>query len=182
MIKLLNITSFNDESVLSDFSYHFYPDHKYLIFGESGIGKTTLLNIIMGLQKADKGSVLSNCNFSCSFQQTRLFEKYSVLENLKIINNKENLEEIIVQLLGKEFIDKPVFSLSGGQKQKVSIIRAIIANSDCVILDEPFNNLDEKNILQCLEFIMNNLKGRTLIISSHITEQLKKYDFITIKL
>ncbi|MGI6509218.1 MAG: ABC transporter ATP-binding protein [Erysipelotrichaceae bacterium] len=183
MIKLHNITkSFNDDLVLSDFSFHFYPNEKYLIIGESGIGKTTLLNIIMGLQKPDEGFVDCFCTFSCSFQQTRLLEKYTVIENLKIISNKENLEEIISHLLGQEFIHKPVYSLSGGQKQKVSIIRALISNSDCVILDEPFNGLDERNIELCINYILDNLKGRTLIISSHITQQLKPHKFITINL
>ncbi len=183
MIELANISkSFNNQLVISDFSYRFMANKKYLIVGESGIGKTTLLNIIMGLVKVDKGSVLSKCIFSCSFQQTRLLEKYSVIENLRIINNQINLEKIIGHLIGHEFINKPIYSLSGGQKQKVSIIRALIANSDCVILDEPFNNLDENNISLCLNFIFENLKGRMLIISSHITNQLKDYDFTTIKL
>ncbi|HPW53232.1 MAG TPA: ATP-binding cassette domain-containing protein, partial [Erysipelotrichaceae bacterium] len=114
MIRLQNISkSFKDKPVLSDFSYHFKPAEKYLIVGESGIGKTTLLNIIMDLQKADKGSLISSASFSCSFQQTRLLEKYTVMENLKIINAKENLEAMINHLLGPEFINKPVYSLSG---------------------------------------------------------------------
>ncbi len=184
MIKLKNISkAFNDEIVLSDFSYQFQPEKKYLIIGESGIGKTTLLNIIMGLQKADKGMVESRCKFSCSFQQTRLFEKYTVIENLKIINNNENLlNKMISNLLGQQYTHKPVFSLSGGQKQKVSIIRAMISNSDCVILDEPFNGLDDNNIDLCIKFIMDNLNSRTLIISSHIIQHLQNYDFIIINL
>ncbi len=175
MIKLVNINKSYDKEILKDFSYSFENGKKYLITGKSGIGKSTLLNIITSLIKPDKGEVITTDNFSYSFQQPTLLEYYSVKKNIEIFTKKEDITDLLLPI---ECLKQKVSTLSGGQKQKLSIYIALKANSDTVLLDEPFNNLDKESITTIINFIDNNINDRTLIISSHQIELLKDYTLI----
>ncbi|MBR0138442.1 MAG: ABC transporter ATP-binding protein [Erysipelotrichaceae bacterium] len=182
-IILNNISkSFDGKMILDGFSYSFKDGEMYLLKGPSGIGKTTLLNIIMKLIKPDQGTVETSDRVSALFQQYRLLEYYDVKTNLKLVSDRSDLKQIVCELLPEEAYDQPVHQLSGGMKQRVCIIRALIAQSDTVIMDEPFNGLDEKNIGNILEFIRKYLNGRTLIISTHQFEFLKDFNMNVIEL
>lgn len=174
--------SFEGKQVLDHFSYRFDDGGLYLIRGASGVGKTTLLNIIMGLVQPDGGNVIADQRFSALFQQYRLLEYYDVLTNLRLVSQREDIPQMVEKLLGKGVLHQKICELSGGMKQRVCIIRALIAQSDVVIMDEPFNGLDEKNIDSVIRFIMDNLDGRTLIISTHQHEFLKQLKMNTIEL
>ncbi|MBQ4253456.1 MAG: ABC transporter ATP-binding protein [Erysipelotrichaceae bacterium] len=182
-ITLNNISkSFDGRKVLDDFSYRFEDGKMYLLKGPSGIGKTTLLNIIMSLISPDQGTVDTSDRFSALFQQYRLLEYYDVKTNLQLVSGRSDLKQVVCELLPEEAFDQPVYQLSGGMKQRVCIIRALIAQSDTVIMDEPFNGLDEKNIGIILDFIRKHLNGRTLIISTHQFEFLKDFNMNVIEL
>lgn len=177
MIKLENVSkSFNNKDILINFNYTF-ENKKYLIIGPSGCGKTTLINLIMGILKPDKGNIYSDCTFSCAFQQPRLLEKYSVQKNIELFTKQKNLS---CSLLQKEILKQKVETLSGGQKQKLSIYIACKAISNCIILDEPFNNLDELSIQEIINFIDENSTNKTLIICSHQTKYLNNYQIINL--
>lgn len=175
MIKLINVSKSYENEVLHNFSYTFNNGSKYLITGKSGIGKSTLLNIITSLIKPDEGEIITTDSFSYGFQQPILLDYYSVKKNIELFTKNKDINDF---LLPKECLNQKVSTLSGGQKQKLSIYIALKAKSDTVILDEPFNNLDEKSIKTILNFINDNLSNRTIIICSHQKDLLQDYILI----
>lgn len=80
----------------------------------------------------------------------------------------------LLKLLDKEALDKPCSELSGGMKRRVEIVRAVMAESDIVIMDEPFAGLDEVTKDNVINYIINNINNRIVIISTHDEEDVKK--------
>lgn len=189
-LKLSDISKkYNDITVLANANAEFTSSKIICIRGQSGAGKTTLLNIIMGVVKADKGIVeFVNDNgqsvkprFSAVFQDCRLIEHLSPVINVKMVLKKNSAKDVafavkgeLLKLLDKEALDKPCSELSGGMKRRVEIVRAVMAESDIVIMDEPFAGLDEVTKDNVINYIMNNINNRIVIISTHDEEDVKK--------
>lgn len=189
-LKLSDISKkYNDITVLANANAEFTSSKITCIRGQSGAGKTTLLNIIMGVVKADKGMVeFVNDNgqsvkpvLSAVFQDCRLIEHLSPVINVKMVLKKNSAKDVafavkseLLKLLDKEALDKPCSELSGGMKRRVEIVRAVMAESDIVIMDEPFAGLDEVTKDNVINYIMNNINNRIVIISTHDEEVVKK--------
>ena len=190
-LKLSDISKkYNDITVLANANAEFTSSKIICIRGQSGAGKTTLLNIIMGVVKADKGIVEFDNGqsvkpgFSAVFQDCRLIEHLSPVINVKMVlkkNKKNSAKDVafavkgeLLKLLDKEALDKPCSELSGGMKRRVEIVRAVMAESDIVIMDEPFAGLDEVTKDNVINYIMNNINNRIVIISTHDEEDVKK--------
>lgn len=192
-LKLSDISKkYNDITVLANVNAEFTSSKITCIRGQSGAGKTTLLNIIMGVVKADKGIVeFVNDNgqsvkpvLSAVFQDCRLIEHLSPVINVKMVlkkNKKNSVGDVafavkgeLLKLLDKEALDKPCSELSGGMKRRVEIVRAVMAESDIVIMDEPFAGLDEVTKDNVINYIINNINNRIVIISTHDEEDVKK--------
>ena len=153
------------------------------ILGPSGCGKTTLLNIISGMLPADKGKVIGfeNENIGFVFQEDRLIPWKSVYDNIDFVIrgkiDKKNRREIInkyLNLVGLEYYkDYYPNSLSGGMKQRISILRAFIYPSEILIMDEPFKSLDINTKEVVTKFFLNLKKSRdkTCIIVTHDIEE-----------
>ncbi len=130
------------------------------IMGESGSGKTSILNSIAGLLTPDKGSIVLNENIIFSeqinlkpqernigyvFQDYALFPNMSVKDNIFFMNPDESYSNSLIEKLGIEYLLKNFpNTLSGGEKQKVSIVRALSNKPDLLLMDEPFSSIDEK--------------------------------------
>ena len=154
------------------------------LYGKSGIGKTTLLRLITNLEEVDEGSINVEGRISYSPQSCALLDNYNSIKNIKIFTGK-NINEI-EKYLGL-FFDKSIMQLncchlSGGQRQIVNVVRALLADSDIVILDEPFNNLDYDSISKLFEVINNTINNRLLIIVSHNLDIINCKDFIEVDL
>lgn len=190
-LKLSDISKkYNDITVFDNANAEFTSSKITCIRGQSGAGKTTLLNIIMGVVKADKGMVeFVNDNgqsvkpgLSAVFQDCRLIEHLSPVINVKMVLKKNNsvgdvafaVKGELLKLLDKEALDKPCSELSGGMKRRVEIVRAVMAESDIVIMDEPFAGLDEVTKDSVINYIINNINNRIVIISTHDEEDIKK--------
>lgn len=173
MIVLENINkSFGKKQVLSGFSYTFDTASRTCIMGASGSGKSTLLNIILCLVKSDSGVITGVPEgASAVFQEDRLCEPYSAVMNVFAVTGKEVSEEKIVSLLrelgleGSEYL--PVSTLSGGMKRRVALARALLADFELLILDEPFKGLDEETRESVISVINKYTKGKTLIVATH---------------
>ena len=169
--------SFGEKSVLSSFSNELPKGKTTVIMGESGCGKTTLINIIMGLEKADSGEISGvPSHISAVFQDDLLCEDFSAISNIKAVVekkiSKKEISDTLLELgLKKEDITRPIRELSGGMKRRVSIARAIIADSDLVIMDEPFKGLDTETRQTVIKFILQILQSKTLIIITHSAEE-----------
>lgn len=174
MLELKNINKVvNNKKILDDINIKIPSTGLTIISGKSGSGKTTLLNVINSLDKDYDGEVLydgrklSVENFSNVFQDYNLFEELTVIENLKIYNNLKEVDELLEKLNIKSLKNKKVYTLSGGEKRRVSIARALLKKSKIIILDEPTSSLDEENIKTVLNILKEYSKNHLVIISTH---------------
>jgi len=141
------------------------------LMGPSGEGKTTLLNILMGFEKADSGSVENiPRNKAAVFQENRLCESFSAFTNIKIANDSLSDETIKAHLeqvgLG-DAAGQKVCTLSGGQKRRVALVRAVLAEKDILFLDEPFKGLDEDTKATVTEYLLQNTADITVVMVTH---------------
>lgn len=163
--------SFNGKAVLNNFSAIIPSNKTTCIIGPSGCGKTTLVNMIVGLTRADKG-VIENVpkNVSFVFQENRLCNDFSAIENVKLVAKRKNdstLEAILSAMGVDPNDDKPVKMMSGGEKRRVSIARALSADCELIILDEPFKGLDDETYEAVRNFVREQTLGKTMIIITH---------------
>ena len=168
---------FDKKTVFNNFSHSFPEKGIVAIAGESGIGKTTLLRIIAGLDKDYCGEVLGGGigNVSFAFQEYRLFPNLTAFENVifAISDGKDeavciNAKKLLMRLGFREndFTLLPS-ELSGGMKQRVSLARAFMKKADILLLDEPTKELDPTNAKAVKEIITEQSKERLIIMVSH---------------
>lgn len=190
MLELKNVCKKYDRDVLKKINLKFGNKGLICLVGESGSGKTTLLNIIGGLEQPDSGKVIFNGNniknIDSSFysnqlvsfinQNYNLIDKYTVLENillpieLRRIRSPCNVDNIL-KMLGIYILkNKKVISLSGGEKQRVSIARCIVQNTRVILADEPTGALDSENAYSVMRILKNLSKQKLVIVVTHNTE------------
>lgn len=168
-IQINNLTKkYGDKIVFNNYTNTFEFNGILLIKGASGLGKTTLMRMIAGLEKADKGEIIKDTQtVSFMFQEDRLIPFVSVLKNLTAVCSEEKaLKYLKLMGLDGEKDNFPL-SLSGGMRRRVSLARALCFDSDLVILDEPFKGLDENLKASICEIIKEESKKRDFIIISH---------------
>ena len=171
-MKLDNINKTYDGQnfVLQNFSYDFEKGKIYIIKGVSGCGKTSLLNIIGGLDKDYNGKIVEPPD-SVGFitQNNMLFSDWTIYENLSFIkNDKKAIYEISTFLGTAHLLDKYPSEISGGERQRICIIRALLSLPDLLLADEPAASLDSKNAkLIALSFEKLRSKERCIIIVTH---------------
>ncbi|MGL5414099.1 MAG: ATP-binding cassette domain-containing protein [Clostridium sp.] len=172
-IILKNISKcFEEKEVLKNLNLTIEEKKVTIIIGESGIGKTSLLKILMGIDRNFIGKVsgIENKRISVVFQENRLCENLTVKMNIRIINEKISDEEIdrYLNKLGiKESLNTKISHLSGGMKRRVAILRALLNPFDILILDEPFKGLDSNNKRKTIDVFKEKIKGKTVIIVTH---------------
>ncbi|WP_026494463.1 ABC transporter ATP-binding protein [Butyrivibrio sp. WCD3002] len=180
-IDLENICkSYGDLKVLSNFNLEIENDHSYVITGESGKGKTTLIRILLGLEQPDSGKVhlmgdykYAYLNAGVVFQEDRLCENFSAVQNVVMVNKNNSVkvaEEELKKLLPEDSIYKPVRELSGGMRRRVAIVRACAIPSDMLIMDEPFAGLDAVSRQKAIDYIREKQGRNPLFITAHDAE------------
>ena len=162
--------SYGEQRVLQDFSATYESDKLYVLDSPSGSGKTTLLRVIAGLTKPDAGKVeTGGQKVAMLFQEDRLCEEYSALKNVELVAiSRSAAKEHLLQLLEESDIHKPCKELSGGMKRRVALARAFAAGADILLLDEPYNGLDEENRMRVARYIEENGQNKVVIMASHI--------------
>ncbi len=213
MLELKNITKdyiSGDTKVeaLKGVSIKFRKSEFVSILGQSGCGKTTLLNIIGGLDKYTSGDLIINNkstkefkdrdwdayrNYSIGFvfQSYNLIPHQTILSNVELaltlsgVSRKERTKRAIeaLEAVGlKEQIHKKPNQLSGGQMQRVAIARAIVNNPDIILADEPTGALDTKTSMQVMDILKEISKDRLVIMVTHNSELAEKYSTRIIKI
>ena len=128
-----------------------------------------------GYNVAKGYTVSKGYNVAMVFQDDRLLEGISALQNVELVcNEPEKAMLILEELLPGEDIDQPVKNLSGGMRRRVCIARALAAKSDILLLDEPFNGLDEQNRNRAIEVILRHREHRLLLAATHEKEDVGK--------
>ncbi len=187
MITLNNLSvNFEKKSVINTLNFKFEDGIKYAIMGESGCGKTTILNAIAELIKPNEGMVKKSNNVKTAyvFQEPRLFDWQTVTENVAMVidlpkkESEEKAQKLLMALgLGDALSLYPA-ELSGGMKQRVSIARALAFEPDVLLLDEPFRALDSETKDKVADYVFNFMKNKTVITVTHDESDLKYADQI----
>ena len=176
-VKIKNIKkSFGSRKILNGINITLEDDSIYCLMGPSGIGKTTLLRIMMGLEKPDSGVIegLEENDISVMFQEDRLLEWMDAVDNVALVRKEEKnkdarkkTEENLKLILPEECLHQPVAQLSGGMKRRVALARAMNFPSKLIILDEPFTGLDRQTKMEVIEYILKMRGKRILLAATH---------------
>lgn len=175
MLEIKNLyKSFNDKTVLENFSLNTEENGLYVITGKSGAGKTTLFNIILGILPYDSGTLVNGFKKTRAvFQEDRLLENKTPVENLLFVGADKDEAADMLKMLGLENeLETPAVKLSGGQRRRTALARALITNPDLLLLDEPTNALDEATEALAAEFIENYAKEHCVLMITHRPEKI----------
>ena len=185
--------SFNKSLLVENLDFKIEKNEVGLVAGASGIGKSTLLNILSGLKNPDKGSIKCNDkifnsdkifvepekrNIGYVFQDFALFPHINAEKNIKYALSKDLVDfynEVVDSLGLYDCIKKMPHELSGGQKQRVAIARSMLMKPSALLMDEPFSNLDSENVVSAQKLISNFIKDMQIpcILVTHDTNQLE---------
>jgi NitT/TauT family transport system ATP-binding protein len=176
MLKFENLTvRYGKQTVIDQLNFDFPEGKIVAITGASGIGKTTLLNVIAGFLKPHGGSLHSDHRAPAYvFQEPRLFPWMTALENVTTVcKDAQRAEELLLRLLpDPDAKCKYPDELSGGMKQRVSIARALAYDSDLLLMDEPFKGLDPDTRREVSRFVFDQTRGKTVLMVTHDGEDL----------
>ena len=173
--------AYREKEVLSDLSFSLEAGQIYCLMGTSGIGKTTLMRILMGLEVPDKGSAAPEIRpesaISAVFQENRLLGYADAIDNIRIAGGRRGLcctpQEVLQNLIEPEAWQKRTELLSGGMQRRVALARALAVRSGLILMDEPFTGLDEETKKRTIQQILQFREGRTLLVVTHQEEDVQ---------
>ena len=194
LLKISNLSfSRGNKQIISAFNMECSSEKPMLVLGENGIGKSTLLNLIAGIEVPDSGSICfndslyqegpkslvdtENRKIGYIFQDFGLFAHLTVRQNIHFVRGDISDQEIasILNLLGLEdILDKDVDKISGGQQQRTAIARTLVSCPAIILADEPFSSLDEKVTEEIQRFLIDwtRANNQILILIAHNTDKL----------
>ena len=204
MIKIRNLTKkFKEKTIFEDVSCTLETGKSYAIVGKSGAGKTTFLNILSGLEKATSGKVefndlninsknrkkLYRDYFGFVFQNFALIDTETVKQNLRLglTNSKlsktekdNKMRAALVQVgLGKMQLQQKIYTLSGGEQQRVALARIILKEPKVIFADEPTGSLDAENSQLVLRTLLTNFDSdATVVIATHDPAVWQQCDYV----
>ncbi len=192
-IDVVNLTKkFKKEIVLSDVNLHFDGGHIYGLYGRNGSGKSVFLKLLCGFYLPTNGQILYDDvdingknefpkSLRALIEKPSFFPELTGYENLKLLAdiqkkiNKERIDEVFEIVNLTEEKNKKYSKYSLGMKQKLGIAQAIMEDVDVIILDEPFNGIEQKTVDKLIEYFKNISKmGKLIIVSTHILDDLNR--------
>lgn len=202
MLEAININKIikegnKQQNILKNVNCYFFDHGLYFICGKSGSGKTTLLNILSTIDNSFEGEVrfygekitgksnmLENL-FSISFQNFNLVNELTVYENLELqnismgIRDNKNIDDLLEKFNLTKIKEKNISQISGGEIQRISIIRSLLKDPKVIFLDEPTGSVDASNAEIIFSMLKKLSHTKLIIVVSHDTELVKKYaDYI----
>jgi putative ABC transport system ATP-binding protein len=188
MIEGINITKkFGDLVLFQNFNF-LIKDQEFVCFsGASGKGKTTLLNMIGLIEPIDSGSIrINGMEYKTNkqkleyfrsvvgfvFQNFALIENKTVKQNLELIRKDSRtnytIEEVLARVGLESKLNSKVYTLSGGEQQRVALARLFLKKCEIILADEPTGSLDARNAQIIMDILFSlNAEGKTIIIVTH---------------
>ena len=191
MIELKNVKkSFGDRVLFEELNLTISDGEFAVLIGASGCGKTTLLDIIAGIEPIDSGEVLiDGVNIlkrrnRLAYYQTKLgmcFQNFALIENMTVRNNLElvqkksrsemSLDDALRRVGMTDYLDKKVCTLSGGEQQRIALARLMVKKCSIVLADEPTGSLDADNAAKVMAILSDlNAMGKTVVMVTHDTK------------
>ena len=188
MIEIQKLSkSFGRKTLFQDFNLSIEQGEYVVFSGASGCGKTTLLNMIGSLENYDSGHILVDGldignrknqqkylreKVGFLFQNFALMEDKTVMENLEIVKKSNrsavSIEEVLEKVGMEGSQSSKVYTLSGGEQQRIALARLMIKKCDIILCDEPTGSLDRENGKKIMDLIMGmNQSGKTVILVTH---------------
>ena len=163
---------FGEHTVLDDLTLEVPNGEITCLMGASGYGKTTLMNILLGLVEPDSGTITDLPDrVGVCFQTDRLCEQLSAVENIRFVTGNSVPRETIMEHLSRlglaESMLQPVSELSGGMRRRVCLARAVLCGAEAIFLDEPFKGLDEQTRLIAMDYLKDLSSGKTVLLITH---------------
>ena len=200
MKSLINLTNISkkffseigETDVLKNITFTINENEIIALLGPSGCGKSTILNIISNLEQPSEGSIIKDCKLGYMFQKDNLMEWRNIFNNviigleIKHLKTEENLEYadmLLNKYQLKDFKNHYPKELSGGMRQRVSLIRTLVLKPDLLLLDEPFSALDAQTKLSVqndVYSIIKQEKKSALMVTHDISEAIALSDKIII--
>lgn len=172
--------TYGDNVVFDGFSARFPEGRLRCIMGPSGGGKTTLLRLVLGLERPDGGTISGVPEKKAAvFQEDRLCPGASAVENVLLVTGRRKAgeaRELLAALGLGDSLDKPARELSGGMRRRAALARAMLADAELLALDEPFKGLDEESRRTAMEILRRYLPGRTTLFVTHDREEAESFD------
>ena len=202
MIEIKNLQkAFEDNVIFKDYNLTIEDGAFAVIKGNSGCGKTTLLNMIGAIEPIDDGQIIIdgldldvNKNrrkyfgdvVGFLFQNFALIDNKTVRQNLEIIKKKHRSEVTIEEALKRvglsDKIDEKVYKLSGGEQQRIALARLMIKSCKLILADEPTGSLDKENARKVMEILKSlNEEGKTIVMVTH-AEEYHDYGTVLVEL
>ena len=194
LIKI-NKTFYNDQGenkVLDDISFDINEQEIVALLGPSGCGKSTILNIISALESPSEGELILGAKLGYMFQKDNLLPWRNIFNNVLLglevtkQKNQENIDYAVTLLKKYDLINFKNYypnELSGGMRQRVSLIRTLVLKPDLLLLDEPFSALDAQTKLTVQNDVFNIIKTEkksALIVTHDVSEAIALSDKIII--
>jgi NitT/TauT family transport system ATP-binding protein len=175
--------NFGEKNVFANFNLKFPKMGFVAIMGPSGYGKTTLANLILGIQKPDHGELLGfeGKVISAVFQEDRLLEHKSGLDNiLFVLRNTAADRDAAWEMLARTGLAEDAHKLardySGGMRRRLALCRALVTDFDMLILDEPFKGLDAALKPEIMALVKQKCKGKAAMIITHDRDEAEFFD------
>ena len=160
-----------------------------VLWAPSGWGKTTLLRILMGLEHPDSGTVQGVGRVGAVFQEDRLCPQLTAVQNVELVLAEEKTEykkKIVsdFQRIGYDTaaLALPARKLSGGQKRRAALLRALWAESDTLLLDEPFTGMDPATMKKAAALLKERCGGKVVLLATHDREAIRELGWNVLEL
>ena len=172
MIRFDNVCfSYGDTPVLTNLNFSVDKGVLWLS-GANGTGKSTAIHLALGLLHPSSGTVEAPGIASAIFQEDRLCDQLTAIANVRLgLAHKIATSDILVELaqagLSDEDAYRPVSQLSGGQRRRVALVRALLRDSDILCLDEPYTGVDEASLDSLINYTLARIHTRSVLLVCH---------------
>lgn len=176
MIDFQNVSfSYGKKQIFEHMRFHIEKGEHVCFFGPSGIGKTTLIRLLLGFLKPTDGQVEVRAQkIATVFQEDRLIPFVTVRKNVSRFSDDGVADELLDRVELTDVKDVYPGSLSGGMKRRVALARALSYDADMLVLDEPFTALDTDLAARMVNLVNEKAEGKTLVLITHSMDEAEK--------